>query len=1610
MKLQSVLSAVAAASFVLLPVIASAQEKPTIKDAGEGVARRITLENAYLRVVVNPGQGGRIESFIHKKSGKELTQPLTATVPGGLLSDGIVQQNFWHGDWTFAPYAAKVLAPAPDAVQLQLASPPGDQWTGLTFTKVLTLRRDSSALQVAYTIASDENADPRARPDFHFHQGLAGEGKVFLPSEAGVLARPASIEPESWVWTPSRGWMGFVQNSGTGLGAAFDFKRVQALRTAQTPIPTMEWFFRKADFKPGTTESTTVTLGAFSGLKEIAAVGARAAVEMDVSEPKNGQANLRLVFAPFQNFAGKLSVSVRPMNATQGEPDFTENLKLETDKLSEIKKTIKLPGAGHWVVRGVLEAPDSNLVFEQPVLVPGGSGTYAMLPLEKRVPEFPDSPTWARYKPIDLNFNSLGVPTPHREWVKKWAGGKPRVLALLSPTGLREAVEMMQRFDMDITAPFLEKSTYYVLGDSVRALKIEAIQDNLRKALEKDYDVIVVSAYDGWSFLPDEAKKKIAEKVKAGTGLVVPLRGAPPDELKEFYPLEFFGYDHLTGKFVRTEEGPPILNALPYDALPTLFYANGARLRKDAEGKPAGQVLLRAVYNGQDRGPLVAVTEQGKARIAFSHTEGSIVPGYGKFATRDAQPVLPAFDYWEYHYALMARLIYWAAKKEAPVDLLKIDGADGEVRVLLDAKTAGDANVELTARDEFGQVLETVNQKIVLKTGEQTVTVPLSEKARQNGAYLADVMVRNSSGTLAFGAGTIPRGAIKIAELKPAQEVYGRTESATINAKIDGAIPAGATVRAELWDGFGRQVAATQAPAAAETKITLPLSDLLSPRYQVRASLVANGGVLDQEVTEGLVKAERDYTRIKLGFWGGAGGGAENVVRGLYDTYRKMGMNANWAGEAQTDYDLHILQFLNWPHTRSAGASLRTAGGVTKEQAEKAPVEKGNVIVNPESPQQFFESGAKQGAAYKNEDVLLYSTSDENRASPKDVDFSENGKKALRAFLQKYFYKNIGELNAEWKTNYRSFDEVVAMTEAEAKEHLKSTGSIAPWLDQRLYMAWGAAQLADAVTKGVRSQDGAALVGESGSQEPAVYGTDRDWWHMARAYNALAAYGGVQTGQQSSYNPDLVRYTWAGYGKPSPLNRAAMYGALGNMNNGLLIFSGRSHVDPDFTLSEPGRSVAATLNELQRGIGQMLVTAKVEQQPVYVLQSHASIMGAYMLGLEPLNKTSRYQIIQLLNDIGIQFHYISYEQLASGQLSKTDAKVLILPATVALSPAEVAATRAFVQAGGTLIADAQIGLMTGHGRLYDKPQLDDVFGLDRSKAELVAAEKDQAFSKEEDGAAVLQIKTVESGISGTAKPMLTVNGAPGAVPILYHNTFGKGHAYYWAADILSAYDAATNQVKDATAPQRIRYIQNLFERMLKTGGVTPPLEVHERGSDDKRAPWVWTNLKRLGAARLVLLNRNYGIMDAAPEDEPVTLQLQEPGAIYDVVAGKLLGRGNAVDLTLTNDTGRVFSVLPSAVTGVRAQATSSTPARGQTVTVSVSVLEEKPTHDPRVVRVDVTQPDGSPSWGYSKDEIFEGPAGKFTIPFALNDPIGLWRVRVTDVLSGVSEEVSLKLQ
>lgn len=108
----------------------------------------------------------------------------------------------------------------------------------------------------------------------------------------------------------------------------------------------------------------------------------------------------------------------------------------------------------------------------------------------------------------------------------------------------------------------------------------------------------------------------------------------------------------------------------------------------------------------------------------------------------------------------------------------------------------------------------------------------------------------------------------------------------------------------------------------------------------------------------------------------------------------------------------------------------------------------------------------------------------------------------------------------------------------------------------------------------------------------------------------------------------------------------------------------------------------------------MILKATRQNNGIAIYYSPASFHVETYLGGKERNESPR-AFIALLEDLGLQYDFISKEQMASGRLSSY--KFLILPYSRALSEGEARAMRAFAAKGGTIFADGPAGIMNEHG-------------------------------------------------------------------------------------------------------------------------------------------------------------------------------------------------------------------------------------------------------------------------------------------------------------------------
>jgi hypothetical protein len=667
----------------------------------------------------------------------------------------------------------------------------------------------------------------------------------------------------------------------------------------------------------------------------------------------------------------------------------------------------------------------------------------------------------------------------------------------------------------------------------------------------------------------------------------------------------------------------------------------------------------------------------------------------------------------------------------------------------------------------------------------------------------------------------------------------------------------------------------------------------------------------------------------------------------------------------------------------------------------------------------------RQAAPYQ---PAAYTLGDENflYRGPGEIGHHPAAIAAFREWLQAK-YRTIAALNRTWESDYAGFDDITPMLLSDAAARLgadSAASSLAPWIDHKVFLDDCFAYTHNRFRSVLRAQDPGAKVG----------------WDGILGYGWQSGYDFVKLTAECDLNQTYLR-RWlqgrlvADFKKPDALtgawgNRVAdneegwhafPWACLFRGDNSTWWWTswGCDYVPfyPDLSQSNYGKWFFEAVRETTAGPGRLIVQSRRAPSPVAVLYSKRN-MFAWTLAEQVVEnqpwagdvgfRSEHEAMLRAVFDLGYDPTHISEAQLAEG-LDPARIRVLFLPLSACLSTDEADALRQYVEAGGTLVVDGRAGLLTGNGAFHAQRPLDDVLGVS-------APAGVQGFTAESQTGTL----TVSGAVHGVAddigldlepfavnviEPGLQVNGGTalaqvGETPALVVNRFGRGVAV--TLNIMLK-EAETHRVTDEPKPRR-----QILEAILHSAGVLPQVAVTLA---DGRRPLVTHQFGfRNGNAQYLAIQQD--ILIRGIEPQPATISLPQPAIVYDVRAGKRVGTGRVRqwDVTLTRGNPLLYALLPYEVTAVELRAPQGA-ARGRNAAVAATVTAADAVPGYHVVRVDVFAPDAEePHRQYSQNMDCPAGRGTITIPFALNDPPGTWRLVARDVASGTTSEVRVQVQ
>lgn len=1183
------------------------------------------------------------------------------------------------------------------------------------------------------------------------------------------------------------------------------------------------------------------------------------------------------------------------------------------------------------------------------------------------------------------------------------------------------------------------------------------------------YEVMLIPGINGWSRLTRATRDAILRRVQNGAGLVLlhpfvgdvkghpfkgdeaagderiwelsPLVGVPNDTVNERgYPE--VNRDAVTKGKWESGQAHFITEGLPLELLPE-GTIGGSFYRYQSKG----DVLIKSGNQ-----PIVSVRDYGKGRVvAMAYVEEGFTP-------QSIDPIENKiyWNYWEYQYSLLTRALLWAAGRNIPVHIESLAASETGLKLALNASTQQTVRIEVNGRNEFGQSFSPMTVEKVITPGTNSIEIAMAEHGWPGGRQIFDVIVRDAkdNSTLNWGTATFttPKRAM-MTSAKTTVDVYQRSETLSAVLRASGNL-SGLQMRMQVSDDLGRLLGSISAPARGERTFTFPLKDFLGKLVLVRGELVdERGAIVDQlRAKPAMVvqdkRREKEYTAL-VSF----GGNKHYVQDAQMDMVRAAAADTGFTWSNDVDNSLNIPRgtfgvywYDRGPTTPEAmeraiadyqkTGDFEALGYLTKKELYKRTGDKKFLQRTPsfnnpavlKNLADIVRASARNKSRYN---MDYYFVGDEGSLTSYgdavDFDWNPYTLDEFRVWLKQQ-YGSLNALNQEWRTSFTDWNSVVPATTEEARK----TRNFAPWADHRTFMEITFARAYQTARDAAVDGDPDAQIAVSGTQATNAY-NGADWSRLDRVIDDFLSYdGGNQWDMHRSFaKPNAMIGFWTGYGSHGLAVQNAIWTAA--IHNVLHpnIFWMYSFLNPDLTHSASARDMGKAFSSLRsEGVGKLLMEATRQQDGIALYYSMPSIHAASILGYHQRSSDDDEEVadrarlsfaanrdgwVKTINDLGLQFDFVSSEDVATKGIANDKYKVVILPLAFALSNEEVQRLQEFVTRGGVVIADAAPGWFDQHCAWQTNDKLNQLFGISTAasdKRELKLTSGEISLSPQ---AADWKLPPTVSGLriaepdvrASTGSALFKVGSSEAAIV----NHTGAG----WTIYLNTAWDEYPKQraAKFGGAAYR-----ELVQAIFNKADVRPSVVV----TSPDGLPIAQAQIARykFGNAEIVaIVKENVAVAGVVGQDGVTTyndanlgqvakqdlmIKLPRKSYVTDVRTGKKLGLTDVVHSSILIGDALIWALTPES-NELKIEGAASANLGDH---ISFNLTSTRPAT--ALVRCHVYAPDGSRLPIYSKNVLVQQGRGTFTLPFALNDAPGKYVIRATDVVTGAMVEKSVELR
>ena len=935
-----------------------------------------------------------------------------------------------------------------------------------------------------------------------------------------------------------------------------------------------------------------------------------------------------------------------------------------------------------------------------------------------------------------------------------------------------------------------------------------------------------------------------------------------------------------------------------------------------------------------------------------------------------AHPAYNSKDYpfWEYFYLPLLKALRYTG---GIVPQVKITGTSPEY-LSAESTVNGKIDIQLRYFDDHRQLEKTSRFSAVVKKGANRIKIPAADLP--GGMHIAEYTVSNNKGVLDAGAfrfDTPERIKLQLKFASPDRTyLAGKPVRFTVSA-----VPA-SDIEVEIEDSDNRIVARQFSKKSPQKEFSFALQLPWSMLYRVKVKAVENGRVISRKWGE-------------FSLWG-----AKNDIREVYGMLWFIGKEFP-ALIRNLGFDHMVINFVQNANAlgfmRSfANSNLQSVPIGVGEVFGKEGAYRADKATDPVRNPCFSDPEVQRKAAaaiksnmekqeYKYYNIRNFIMGDENFLGS-TVCFSRHCLKSFREFLKKR-YTSVAMLNKAWKSNFKSWDEVVPVQLNE----LAGKDILAPWLEHKEFMTFCYAdRWLGSAAEIVRKIVPDARMGLSGSQIP---GYSYNWEALMKHISYIAYYGGIQTQLIHDFGKgNMLCGQWGGgyakLGEPAEgFMRGQLWQELFRGANLMCNWHG-TMFNGDVTPTENMRYYSDTLLEMKKGIGKLFLSLDKNKPEAALLHSQGSLFAAKADMGKDVWHHAMSSWDALLTDMRINYRFASSEEL---EMKVPDVKLFILPAAIVLSEKQLENLKKFVAQGGTLVADFAPGMRCRNGNLRSGKSLEELFGtipaepVFRNRRISVAANK-------------------KFGIPGVSGNFMTA-GNGDKIPVL--NRIGKGRvillnmAINGYHQVISGGVGGENTAELKGSMEFRRSILKLMNAISSGAGVRPFVKL-TAGNGEPFAGFAVLRGSGNGNRVLGMISYDRGIKKIDPARcSKVHVELDGPGHIYDSRKGKYLGYRKVFTAEIPAGDAGVFVIAREKI-GPLEIAVPPEVVAGEQIKINFSAGKNE-----QVFHVELRDPDGNVPPLYKSNVFTADGKGSVVFQSAFNDKCGIWSAEVTNVNSGM---------